>query len=153
MHFYLFCQVESVTAVHIGHTNDQFIVILLQFGQCIPIVTNLCKTWGIAEIKRCIFIEYLLIHTTVIFQDKHVVAGSHHQYVVYALVHQLHKGSVAKTKLADVVGLNDRPGSFQFHFNNPYLFTVYTNTNLRKNVQTKCVTNNFKQVWVLKLFL
>ncbi|MPN00174.1 hypothetical protein SDC9_147368 [bioreactor metagenome] len=102
-----FCLNKNFVIVHVRHTNDQFIAVGPKFFQRLLNGAHLRKTGRITEVKRCIFVEYLLVYPPVVLKDEHIVLRGNKKDVVDALVHQLHKGCIAELEPAYIVGFND----------------------------------------------
>ncbi|MPM52273.1 hypothetical protein SDC9_99032 [bioreactor metagenome] len=64
---------KDLVVIHVRHANDQFITVGPKLFHSLPGCTHLRKARRIAEVKRRIFVENLLIHPSVIFKDKHIV--------------------------------------------------------------------------------
>ena len=87
---------ENVAVVHIGHHDNQFEISVGQFAHGLLLGGHLGEARRITQRKGRIFIEYLLIHASVVFQHKRIILGGYEQHVVYTLVHQFRKGRIAQ---------------------------------------------------------
>ena len=78
---------ENITVIHIRHADDQFEVAVFQLGKRLLLRRHLREPGRIAKAERSIFIEYLLVHTTVVFQHEGIVFCCNKQYIIYTLIH------------------------------------------------------------------
>ncbi len=103
----VFCHLKHLAVVHVRHANNQFITIGFQLVHGFLPGTYLSEKRRITKVERCILIENLFLYTTIVLQNKHIVARSYHENIIDALVHQFDERGITKLKLSDVVSLNN----------------------------------------------